>query len=189
MNGALSVDRVPAGRIGGTVKLGIETDLAHRIFDRMADEPPCRLPRRPAGCSSNHPDVNDLAVLDLHLKLRSTEELTIITKTDLSWKSASGRRGKQPFPRYFFPGSNEGDIIFSTECGKVGGEIAMPQKIEDKIAGNFPGKKLAGIIKDRRQWFIDIDYFDLEKIPAKFSHPVDFRLATAILLKDDDMLS
>lgn len=188
MNGALAVDRVPAGRIGGTVKLGIETDLAHSIFDRMTDEPPRRLPCRATGCASNHLDVNDLAVFDLNLEFRRTEELTIIAKTDLSWKTASGRRGKQSFARYFFPGSDEGDIIFLTECGEVGGEIAVPQKIDDKVAENFPGKILAGIIEDRRQRLIDIDDLDFEKVPAILSHPVDLRLTAAILLKDDDML-
>ncbi len=94
MDRTLAVNRIPAGRICRTVKLGVKTDLAHRILDRVADQPFCRLPRRPAGCPANDVYIGNLAILNFDSKFRGTEMLTIVAKADLPWKATSGGRGE-----------------------------------------------------------------------------------------------
>ena len=112
MYGAFAVHRVPAGRIGGTVELGIEADLPHRILDGMADEPPGRLPGCAARGTAHHPDVRNLTVLDLHLEFRGTEKLAIVAKANLPWKPASGRWREDSSSGNFLAGGNERDLLF-----------------------------------------------------------------------------
>lgn len=126
MNGALAVHRVPAGRIGGAVELGIKAGFAHRIFDRMTDQPPGNLPGRAARGTAHHPDVRNLTVLNLHLEFGRTEKLAIITKANLPWKPASGRWREEPSPGNFLAGGDERNFMFLAKCREIGGKIAMP---------------------------------------------------------------
>lgn len=135
MDRAFPVYRVPAGRIGGTVELGIETDFAHRIIDGMADQPSGRLPGRAAWGTAHHPDVRNFTILNLHLEFRGTEELAILAKANLPWKPTSGRWREEPSSGDFLAGGNERDFVFLAECREIGGKIAMPQEIERQIAG------------------------------------------------------
>ncbi|KJR96944.1 MAG: hypothetical protein VR65_26255 [Desulfobulbaceae bacterium BRH_c16a] len=188
MNRAFAVYRIPASWIGRTVKLRVKTDFTYCVFDGMTDESPRRLPCRATGSTPNDLHFYDLPVLDFYLEFRSTKKLTVASKTNLSWKTTSGRRRKQSFAGYFFPGNDNRDIIFHTKGGQIGGQISVSQEIQDKVAGNFMGEILIGIVNYRRQYFIDIKHIEIEKIPAILPQTIYFRLTTAILLKDNDML-
>ena len=92
MHRALAVDRVPAGRIGITVELGIKTDFSNRILHRRADGAPGGLPRGSTRSAANNADIRNNTLFNLYLKFRSTEALTIVSKADLPWQSTSGGR-------------------------------------------------------------------------------------------------
>lgn len=102
MHRTLAVNRIPTGWIGRTVKLGVKTDLPHRIFNGMADQSTCCLPRRPTGRPANDLHLGNLPLFNYHRKFRGAEMLSIIAKANLPWKPTSSGRGKQTFAGYFF---------------------------------------------------------------------------------------
>lgn len=97
MDRTFAVHRIPSARVGGTEKLGLQAYFPHRILDGMTDQPLGRLPGRPAGGATDHLHLGNLSVGDFHCKFRGSEILAIITKTNLSWKTTSGRRSRYPF--------------------------------------------------------------------------------------------
>ncbi len=177
------MDRVPACRVGKTVKLGIKADFTGSISQRRADGAPGRLPCRPARSTANNTDVADDTILYLDLKLRCAEPLAIVTKTDLPWQTASGGRLQYPGVGEFFTGRDKRNIIFGTEISQVQREIRVSEKIKDKIAVERGWKVVGRIIDDRRQGSVDRDDIKLYRVACMQTYPGNFPLAAAILLK------
>jgi hypothetical protein len=119
MDRTLTINRIPASRICRTVKLGVKADLPHGILDGMANQPSCRLPRRPTGCAANDFHIGYLSIFNFDSKFWSSEMVTIIAKANLPWKATSGGRGNQAFTGYFFPRGNNRNIFFGTQGGEI----------------------------------------------------------------------
>ena len=188
VNRTLAVNRIPACRIGRTVKLGVKADLPHCILNRMANQPSCRLPCRPAGCAANDCDLDKCPILYCHLEFRGAEMLTIIAKANLPWKATSGGRGNQAFAGNFFSRGNNRNVFLGTKDSEIHRKIIVPQEIQYQIAGDIFGKIGAGVIQNRGQYLINIKDLKLEKFGTILAQAGNFLFATAILLKNHESL-
>ena len=135
MDRTLAMDGIPAGGIGITIELGLETNLSCRILCGVTDQPLCRLPSCTAGRSTNYCNVCNFAVFNNNLKFRRTEIFAIPAKANLPWKTTSRRRGEDTFSMHFLTRCNHRDIVFTAEGGEVCGEVIMTKKIKHQVAG------------------------------------------------------
>lgn len=97
MNRALAMDRVPAGRVGKAVKLGVQTHFSRSLLDMDTKHPPGGCPGGTARGSPDYPHIFYNALFDFHLKFGGAKPLAIVSKTVLPWQSASGGRRQHPF--------------------------------------------------------------------------------------------
>src|SRR5210317_506794 len=97
MNRALAMDRVPAGRVGKAVKLGVQTHFSRSFLDIDTKHPPGGFPGGSARGSPDYPHIFYNAIFDFHLKFGGAKPLAIVSKTVQPWQSTSGGRRQHPF--------------------------------------------------------------------------------------------
>ncbi len=131
MDRALPMDRIPAGGVGRTVKLGFEAHADNGFGGCKPDHFFGSLPGCPAGGTALHFDGRDDIVFDFNGKLGGAEQFAVVAETDLPRKAASRRRGNhQPISR-FFSGGHHRNAQLGAEQAEIHGEIRVAQEIQN----------------------------------------------------------
>lgn len=88
---ASAVDRVPAGGVGRTEELDLETQARGRFGPRSSDDTLGRGPGRAAGGAAHDRDLGDIALVDSDLEIGCAELLSVCAEADLPPETASRR--------------------------------------------------------------------------------------------------
>lgn len=125
MDRTLTVNRVPAGRIGAAEELCFQADAGDRLLHGKVQYLLRGLPGRPAGCAPHHIDPNQFFTGCLDGKFRCPEFPAVFSQTVLPGETASGGRAKHPRDAVFFTRGHHRDALMGTQPGQVLGEIRV----------------------------------------------------------------
>lgn len=183
MDGAVSRDGVPCGRVRGTEKLRGKPDAHGGLRGSASEDPAGRLPGRPARRPAHDVNTGDPAAVHLDRHFRHAKVFAVSPQADLPGKTASGRRGMDPFLQSPPAGSHHGYPERKTGFHQVVGEVRMLQKIQDEIGMADVRQQFGGVVQNRRKGGIDGNNPEVEPGAAMGQDPPDLGFPRTLLLK------
>ena len=121
VNGALSINGVPARGVGGAEKLDFQSHTYHRLICSHPFDAFCCIKCCPAGCPAHHIYPGDTSVLQVNCHLRRAKEFPIPSKADLPRQCASCGGGKYTLGLVLFARGYHRYAFFQADEGKVVG--------------------------------------------------------------------